>query len=166
MITPLPGDVAERQRTDFGRCGALLVAAVIVHDQEGDRVLLLRRGPADRFAPGAWDLPVGKQEPGEQITATAVRELREEAGLVAEVGDLRLVHAVHGAWGVQAPNGFLTLVFTVRRWSGQPVNTEPDAHTQIQWHPTDSLPAPLVEGVDHVLHGYLTGVSTVTLTGW
>jgi len=149
MTARVSGEAVTRQRADFGHRGVLLVAAVIVHD----RVLLLRRGPGDRFAPGAWDLPVGKQEPGEQITTTAVRELREETGLVMEVGDLRLVHAVHGAWGVQAPNGFLTPVFAAHRFSGTPVNVEPDTHTQVRWHPTGSLPAPLVDGVDHVLDG-------------
>jgi 8-oxo-dGTP pyrophosphatase MutT (NUDIX family) len=162
----VPGEVTARQRGDFGCRGALLVAAVVVHDQERERVLLLRRGPADRFAPGAWDLPVGKQEPGEQITATALRELREETSLAVGVGDLRLVHAVHGAWGVQAPNGFLTLVFAAHRWGGEPVNVEPDAHTEVRWHRVGRLPAPLVDGVDRVLDGYLTGASTITLTGW
>lgn len=122
MSVQVPAEVLERQRADFGRRGVLLVAAVIVHDQDRGRVLLLQMGPGDRFAPGAWDLPVGKQEPGEQIPTTAARELREETGLMVRVEDLRLVHAIHGAWGVQAPHGFLTLVFAVHRWDGELVN--------------------------------------------
>lgn len=37
-------------------------------------------------AQGLGDLPVGKSEPGEPITETAVRELYEETGLTVEPG--------------------------------------------------------------------------------
>lgn len=62
----------------------LLVAAVIVHDEATNRVVLLQRGQDAKFAQGLWDLPVGKSEPGEPITETAVRELYEETGLVVK----------------------------------------------------------------------------------
>lgn len=58
----------------------LLVAAVIVHDQTADQVLLLQRAPNAKFAPQHWDLPVGKADKGEVVTATAARELKEETG--------------------------------------------------------------------------------------
>lgn len=64
----------------------LLVAAVIVHDQSTNRVVLLQRSQNAKFAQGMWDLPVGKSEPGEPITETAVRELHEETGLTGKAG--------------------------------------------------------------------------------
>ena len=88
----------------------LLVAAVIVHDQEFGRVLLLQRADEATFAALHWDLPVGKAEKGEVIVAAAIRELREETGLSVDRADLQLAGIVHGAWGVEAPNGFLTVV--------------------------------------------------------
>src|SRR5687767_8062068 len=78
----------------------LLAAAVVVHDRAGGRVVLLQRGPGAKFGRGLWDLPVGKSDPGEPVTATAVRELREETGLIVDPAELRLVHVVHGAYGV------------------------------------------------------------------
>ncbi|MFC3761109.1 NUDIX domain-containing protein [Tenggerimyces flavus] len=67
------------------------------------RVVLLQRGLKAKFAQGMWDLPVGKNDPGEPITATAIRELREEAGLHVDRGDLRLAHVIHGARGSKHP---------------------------------------------------------------
>jgi ADP-ribose pyrophosphatase YjhB (NUDIX family) len=52
----------------------------------GDEVLLVRR----KFAPraGAWCLPAGFMEDGETPEACAVRELREETGIEAELTGL------------------------------------------------------------------------------
>ncbi|MDQ0960795.1 8-oxo-dGTP pyrophosphatase MutT (NUDIX family) [Streptomyces sp. B4I13] len=67
-----------------------------------------------------WDLPVGKSEPGEPITETAIRELYEETGLTVKPDSLKVAHIIHGAWGVEAPNGFLTVVSTADEWTGGP----------------------------------------------
>lgn len=81
----------------------LLVAAVIVHDKATNRVVLLQRSENAKFAQGMWDLPVGKSEPGEPITETAVRELYEETGLMVKPESLKVAHIIHGAWDVEAP---------------------------------------------------------------
>ncbi|GAA1910740.1 NUDIX domain-containing protein [Streptantibioticus ferralitis] len=144
----------------------LLVAAVIVHDRAGGRVVLLQRGPDAKFAPGMWDLPVGKSEPGEAITETAVRELREETGLIVTLDSLRVAHIIHGAWGVEAPNGFLTVVFATHAWTGEPENREPGKHARVCWADTRALPEEFVPSTSSALHRYLTGGPEVTLRGW
>jgi 8-oxo-dGTP pyrophosphatase MutT (NUDIX family) len=144
----------------------LLVAAVIVHDLENQRVALLRRGPKAKFAQGMWDLPVGKSEPGEPITQTAVRELKEETGLVVAPEDLRLAHVIHGARGVEAPNGFLTVVFAVHHWLGDLTNGEPDKHSEVAWVGTDAIPADFVSTTDTALLSYLSDGPSVSLDSW
>jgi 8-oxo-dGTP pyrophosphatase MutT (NUDIX family) len=45
-------------------------------------LLLTRRAPRLRAHAGQWALPGGRREPGEQPVAAALRELREEVGLL------------------------------------------------------------------------------------
>ena len=113
---PPEGDTVTQQTDDQPKAlkpalesMTLLVAAVIVHDKTTNRVVLLQRSENAKFARGMWDLPVGKSEPGEPITETAVRELYEETGRTVKPESLKVAHILHGAWGVEAPNGFLTV---------------------------------------------------------
>ena len=144
----------------------LLVAAVIVHDLEGERVVLIQRGPRAKFAQGMWDLPVGKSEPGEPITQTAIRELKEETGLLVDADSLQLVHVIHGARGVESPNGFLTVVFATHSWSGELTNNEPAKHSQVAWVEVDSIPDVFVPTTAAALHRYLTGGPSVSVDSW
>ncbi len=61
-------------------------AAVVVFD-DGGRVLLVKRASGATRS-GLWSIPAGFVDYGEEIRAAASRELREETGLVAEVGDV------------------------------------------------------------------------------
>jgi len=146
----------------------LLVAAVIVHDEAAGRVLLLQRGDASKFAPLHWDLPSGKADKGEPVTASAARELNEETGLTVDPATLRVAGIIHGAWGVEAPNGFLTVVFSAREWDGEPVNAEPREHAQIAWFPVSEVPADLVPDRRRALLSYLRspGEATVSTDGF
>jgi 8-oxo-dGTP pyrophosphatase MutT (NUDIX family) len=167
------GTIVAHQKTDEPRAlkpaldaMTLLVAGVIVHDKATNRVVLLQRGPNAKFAQGMWDLPVGKSEPGEPITETAVRELYEETGLTVKPEALTVAHIIHGAWGVEAPNGFLTVVFAAHEWSGEPENREPRKHAQVCWVNADAIPEEFVNTTASALHRYLFGGPEVSLDGW
>jgi ADP-ribose pyrophosphatase YjhB (NUDIX family) len=64
-------------------------AAVVIRDDEG-KLLLIRRGPGATRA-GLWAVPAGFVDYGEEIRAAAARELEEETGLIAEVGEALFV---------------------------------------------------------------------------
>lgn len=58
------------------------VGAVVLDG--GGRLLLIQRGHAP--SAGLWSVPGGRVEPGETLAEAAVREVREETGLVVRPG--------------------------------------------------------------------------------
>lgn len=90
-----PETIDARVRMRCPECGWIhfrdpgVGAAVLVRDEEG-RVLLVRRGPRATQA-GRWCVPCGFVDYGEDVREAAARELAEETGLQAEVGDVVFV---------------------------------------------------------------------------
>jgi 8-oxo-dGTP diphosphatase len=65
-----------------------VAVGAFVFDAE-HRVLVVERGEPPGV--GLWSVPGGKQEPGETLAQAVAREVREETGLVVEVGGLACV---------------------------------------------------------------------------
>lgn len=88
-------DVGGRARNTCPACGFVhwrnpgVGAAVVIRDNTG-RLLLIRRGQGATQA-GLWAVPAGFVDYGEEIGAAAARELEEETGLVADIGDALFV---------------------------------------------------------------------------
>jgi ADP-ribose pyrophosphatase YjhB (NUDIX family) len=70
-------------RREFPEHPLVGVGAIIIEDE---RVLLVKR--AHPPIQGQWSIPGGVLEVGELVREAAIREAREETGLVVEPGDL------------------------------------------------------------------------------
>ncbi len=129
--------VADRPREVCSVCGVIFyqnplpAAAALVLDDDR-RVLLVRR----RIAPnqGMWCLPIGFAEMGETIAQAALRELREETGVVGRV--YRLIDA--DSWSSTFYGDLLVVTFEVEKISG--TETAGDDAEEVSYFPIDELP--------------------------
>ncbi len=76
MVPSDPGTAASSSGPDVVAAGA-----VVVRRTNGGEVLLVHRPKYDD-----WAWPKGKQDPGEHVTATGVREVLEETGVEVRLG--------------------------------------------------------------------------------
>ena len=96
------------------------------------RVLLVRRRWEPRV--GSWCLPAGFMEAGETPEQTAVRELHEETGVIAQLTGLLGVYA-----GFDDPRVRAVLILYTGLATGGEERAGDDA-TELAWFPLDALP--------------------------
>ena len=107
-----------------------VVAAVIMLD---GKILIGQRKRGGRH-PLKWEFPGGKVEPGEDPRAALARELREELGVDAVIGDEMDSYEVGYGDGFRAVLHF----YRVTRFQGEPRNLD---FEQIAWEKPECLPA-------------------------
>ncbi|MGA2360202.1 MAG: NUDIX hydrolase [Terriglobales bacterium] len=107
------------------------------HDDD-HRVLLIRRGQPPLL--GEWSLPGGVLECGETLREAAVREAREETGLLVEAGELLGVYerVIRGDEG-RVRYHYVLIDFLCRPVGGD-LKAGSDA-ADVRWFTRDELPA-------------------------
>lgn len=99
----------------------------IIVNREG-KILALKRSDTDMRRPGAWDMPGGGKDMGEDIYDSARREIEEESGLVAKA--LQVVYVESGMGFIDGKD-VLALCFVCQDWSGEVKLS--DEHVEYAW---------------------------------
>lgn len=97
-----------------------------------DGKILVGQRPENNTLAGLWEFPGGKIELGETPEEAVARELNEELGIVAEVGDLKLA-CTHSYGDV----GILILFYEILFWKGEPKTQH---HLNLEWILPSELP--------------------------
>jgi ADP-ribose pyrophosphatase YjhB (NUDIX family) len=121
-------------------------AAVLVRDDAG-RVLMVKRAPGASRA-GFWSIPAGFVDYGEEVRAAAARELEEETGLVAEIGEV-----VNVASNFHDPAKLTVGIWFAGTVVGGTLRAADDAEA-VGWFTLDDLP-PLAFETDREFLGAL-----------
>lgn len=116
-----------------------VVAAALI-DVGGD--VLVQQRPVGKGHAGLWEFPGGKLEHGETPEAALIRELAEELGITVATADLTPIAFASEPLGDRY---LLLLLYTVRRWAGEPRALEaaalrwvtPAAMAQLAMPPAD-----------------------------
>lgn len=124
--------------------------AVFVVLRQKDKIALVMRSNT-AWMNGYYGLPSGKVEVGERALAAAVREAKEEVGVVIREADLKLVHTAH-RYAVDYTLAWIDLVFKASKWDGEPHNAEPSKHSEFAWHNSKGLPDNVVPDVASLIY--------------
>lgn len=108
-----------------------VVQYCLVYLKSHGKVLLIRKSHG-RLHEGQWIGLGGKLEPGEEPVGAAIREFREESGLILE--DPRLAGTF--VWIDEAHCGVVHIVAGTR-WSGELSESE---EGELRWHRVQDLP--------------------------
>ena len=131
-------EIGGRDRSRCPECGFVhwrnpgVGAAVVVFNQ-GHELLMVRRGPSATRS-GYWSMPAGFVDYGEEIRSAAARELLEETGLVAEIGDVLYV-----ASNFHDPAKLTVGIWFAGTVTGGTLVAGDDADA-VGWFPLDDLP--------------------------
>lgn len=96
-----------------------------------DGKVLLGLRPRGESLEGHWEFPGGKINQGESPEQALVRELQEELGIDAEVGELKIAHT--HSYGER---GVLLIFFEVLFWKGEPKTLY---HEKLHWASPEEL---------------------------
>ena len=107
--------------------------AVYIFDYDEDLILLVKRQGS--HGADTWAPPGGWVEKGESLIQAAIREVKEEVGLVFEDGQEFGYTENHFAEGIH------DVCFTVvaQQWDGEPTICEPEKIADIGWFPVEHL---------------------------
>ncbi len=119
----------------------LIPAAACLIIRHGSHILLQKRSDKVETWPNFWAFPGGKLDDGELFREAAIRETREEIGIIIDSADIhREVMVAHRSiTGVK-----VIYIGQVEIYENSPAIMEPDLATDLAWFPITELPSPMI----------------------
>lgn len=122
-------------KREFPEVPLVGIGSIII---EGDRVVLVKR--AHPPIQGQWSIPGGVLEVGELVREAAIREAREETGLIVEPGELLGVFdRILRDSEKRVQYHYVLIDFLCKRVSGDLLAASDAA--EVRWFTPDELPA-------------------------
>ena len=140
----------EEKKRVGGGCGALL-------ERDGKILLGMRHPDPDKAdsafrSAGEWCLPGGKLEWQETLEAGAIREVKEETGIIIKNPQ---VISIHNCKNEHAH--FMTAGMMTHEWEGQAQVMEPDEIIEWKWFDIHHLPTERYFPSFEVIENYIQG---------
>jgi ADP-ribose pyrophosphatase YjhB (NUDIX family) len=125
-----------------------------------EKILLIRRFQTG-YMDGHYSVPAGHLDGNESVRLAAVREAREEIGVLIDPEDIRFAGVFHRSEGDERVDFFMQ----VKSWNGEPVNAEPEKCDELRWAGIDELPENTIPYIRQAIENYRSGILFEEL-GW
>ena len=128
-----------------GRKTAVVVRLIL---EKEDKLLFLKKTVQNG---GGFSLVGGKVDDGESAHDAIVRESNEEANIEIKRKHLRLLHIFQRHSGSE-----LILLFTAKKWKGEPQSKELDKFKKVSWIDKNDLPKNISQVTKHLVDKYFS----------
>jgi 8-oxo-dGTP pyrophosphatase MutT (NUDIX family) len=120
------------------------IILMLIKNEDGREKVLLQRRQNTGFADGMWDLSCsGHVEHGESMADAAVREAKEELGIIINKSDLRFVTLIH-KYERERDLTYYNGYFVCENYLNVPAICEPQKCSELKWFDISSLPCDLI----------------------
>ncbi len=116
--------------------------------EKEDKLLFLKKTAQNG---GGFSLVGGKVDDGESAHDAIVRESHEEANIEIKRKHLRLLHIFQRHSGSE-----LILLFTAKKWKGEPESKELDKFKKVSWIDKKDLPKNVSQVTKHLVDKYFS----------
>ncbi|MCK5320794.1 NUDIX domain-containing protein [Candidatus Parcubacteria bacterium] len=132
-------------------------AVCLIADYDGKIPMLFRKNTG--FMDEYWSLIAGRVEKNESIMEAMIRETKEESGLRLLASDLELIHICNRLQKYNKEEiykfNWIDAYFYTKNLSQEPINNEPDKHSEIKMFAMDNLPENTLPYVKFAIKAYL-----------